>query len=140
MCVLTDKGILDLINSGKLKINNFSKDKLTSNGYDFLLEDFEISPGEFKLVSAISRIEMPDNLIAIPLLRTTYSFKGLFLSTGIIDAGFKGILKFALYNASKNKISPEKKENLKAVIHLMFLKTEGDSEIPFGGREGEVNN
>lgn len=140
MSALTDKKIMELINNGQLKIEGFDKNRVTSNGYDMLLEDFEIQPGEFKLVNSKERIEMPNNLIAIPFLRTTYAFKGLFLSPGVIDTGFKGPLKFALYNSSQKKIEIEKTEELKAPIHVLFMTTDGKSEIPFGGRIGEINN
>ncbi|MDD5700300.1 MAG: hypothetical protein PHH00_03895 [Candidatus Nanoarchaeia archaeon] len=140
MTVLTDKKINEYIKEGKLKIIPFEKNAVTTNGYDMLTEDFTIKPGEFMLVRSREKIEMPDDVTAVPFLRTTYAFKGLILSPGIMDAGYKGFLRFAIYNASKEIVTLKNKEETKRAIHILFLKTDGKTEIPFGGRKGEKNN
>lgn len=140
MVALSDRTIRNLINSKELIISPFDKNAVTSNGYDILTENFEFNSGEFKLITSIEKIKMPHNLIAIPFLRTTYAFKGLILSPGVIDAGFEGHLKFAIYNSSKEKIKIETKSELQRAIHLIFIKTSENTDKPFGTRKGEVNN
>jgi len=137
MPVFSDKKIKELLEKDKLKIIPFDEFSVTSNGYDMLTENFEISPREFKIVKSSERIKMPNNLVAIPFLRTTYAFKGLFLSGGIIDAGFQGHLKFALFNTSEDKITISESER---IIHLIFLEMDGKAEFPFGTRKGEIQN
>jgi len=140
MSVLVDKSILELIKEGRLEISPFEKTAITSNGCDLLLEDFELSPGEFKLIKSAEKVKIPEDIIAIPILRTTYAFNGLILSPGIIDAGYEGYLKFALYNSSGEKIIMEKKDIWKRAITLIFLKTSDKTNLPFGCREDEANN
>ncbi len=140
MAVLGDKEIRELLKSGKLRIEPLEEEAITSNGYDMLLEDFEIKPKETKVVRSKEKVKMPNDVISLPFLRTTYAFKGLILSGGVIDAGFEGHLGFALYNPTDNAIKAEEREETKRVIHLIFLKMEGESLNPFGKRKGELNN
>jgi deoxycytidine triphosphate deaminase len=136
--VLPDIKISSLISEGKIVINPFNEKRLTPQGYDISLEDFSIKPGEFKIFKTIERIEVPNNLLAIPFLRTTYAFKGLILSPGIIDAGFKGHLKIALYNSGTESITAEKADHVIAPVHLIFLKIDGDVGLSFGERADEI--
>ncbi len=138
MAVLTDKEIERMIDNGLIDLGN--KERITSNGYDLSLEDFKISPGETKLVLSKEKIKMPNNLISIPFLRTTYAFKGLYLSAGIIDAGYSGHLKFCLTNPTKKIIELEKEDHLRAPIHLIFLETKGPVNLQFGERADEKND
>lgn len=138
--ILSDKEIKELIKKGKLKIEPFAESEVTSNGYDVELEDFKIAPREFKLIKSAENIKMPNNLIAIPFLRTTYAFQGLILSQGIIDAGYEGYLKFALTNASENVIKKGQVDEEKRTIHLIFLKMNQENENPFGSKVSEKKN
>ncbi len=135
--VLPDIKISSLISEGKIVINPFNEKRLTPQGYDISLEDFSIKPGEFKVFKTLERIEVPNNLLAIPFLRTTYAFKGLIVSPGLIDAGFKGHLKIALYNSGTEIIEAERSDHLIAPLHLIFIQINGESGIPFGGRIDE---
>lgn len=135
MTALTDKEI-----SKRDLIESIDPNRISSNGYDLLLEDFEIDPGETKLILSKEKVKMPKNLISLPFLRTTYAFKGLHLSQGVIDAGYEGKLKFCLTNPTKETIKTEKEDHLKAPIHLIFLETKGNAELPFGKRKNEFND
>lgn len=120
--VLSDAKISELISSGQIILEPFNEKRLTPQGYDISLEDFILKPGEFKIFKTIERIEVPNGLLAIPFLRTTYAFKGLILSPGIIDSGFKGFLQIALYNSGQEVIKAENLDHLTAPIHLIFFK------------------
>ena len=138
--ILNDKEIKELIKQGKLEIEPFDENEVTSNGYDMELEDFEIDSKSFKLVRSAEKIKMPNDLIAIPLLRTTYAFQGLILSPGVIDAGYEGHLKFSLTNMSGDIIKKSHINEEKRTIHIIFLKMSGKSENPFGSNELEKKN
>lgn len=139
MTVLSDSAITEYVEKNLLKIEPYNPDCITPSGYDLEVEDFEIPPGEVKQLIAKSRIVMPADLISIPLLRTTYLFKGLVLSPGIIDAGFSGILRITVFNASKETIRKENGQ-LGRPVTLMFLKTDKPVDVPFGGRHSERNH
>lgn len=140
MAVLVDKSILKLVSDGKLGIIPFDENAVTSNGYDLLLEKFELAPKEFKLLKTVEKIKIPNDMVAIPILRTTFAFKGLVLSPGIIDAGYEGHLKFAVFNSSKEKIWNGEKGMPEKVVTLVFLNTSDKADLPFGQRDGEKNN
>ena len=110
MGTLSDSKIRQLVKRNLLVISPFEDSAVTSNGYDLLLEDFELSPKKHSLIKSNETVKIPKNLIAIPFLRTTYAFKGLILSPGIIDAGYSGKLIFSLFNSSDKKITLEKEK------------------------------
>ena len=83
MTALTDRRILSYIKKKKLIISPFDDDTLTPNGYDLELEDWEIPAGKSKIIMSKAKIELSADMIAIPLLRSTYIYKGLILSPGI---------------------------------------------------------
>lgn len=139
MTVLTDKKILDYVRMNKLSIVPFDEDALTPNGYDLELENWSIPAKGSTTAMSIAKIKLPEDVIAIPMLRTTYIFKGLILSSGIIDAGFSGRLKMYIFNSSDNAVVPEKGE-LRRPIHLLFMETSGKSLMPYGRRHTEKNN
>ena len=62
----------------------------------------------------------------------------MILSPGIVDAGFKGHLKIAVYNSGTESIEAEKADHVIAPIHLIFLKTDGHVGFSFGERIDEI--
>ncbi|OGK25308.1 hypothetical protein A3F58_02405 [Candidatus Roizmanbacteria bacterium RIFCSPHIGHO2_12_FULL_37_9b] len=57
-----------------------------------------INPGEFYLVTTIEKVNMPENIVAVFLPRTTTFRSGLFLRTGAAQPGYRGKLTFGLKN------------------------------------------
>ncbi len=57
-----------------------------------------IKPGEFYLVATIEKVNIPKNIAAVFLPRTTTFRSGLFLRTGTAQPGYKGKLTFGLKN------------------------------------------
>lgn len=61
-------------------------------------KSIKIKPGDFYLVKTIEKINLPINLSAVILPRTTTFRSGLFLRTGPIQPGYQGELTFGLKN------------------------------------------
>ncbi len=140
MVVLTDKKIIDYVKKKKLIISPFNKDAITPSGYDLTLNDFKsMHPNSLTIFWSKEKIELPNNIIAIPLLRSTYIYEGLVLSPGIIDAGFKGHLKIAINNVSKKTVKALPGQRGRPVT-LLFIKTDGNVSMPFGHRHAERND
>ncbi len=57
-----------------------------------------IKPGEFYLVTTMESVNLPLNLCATFIPRTTTFRSGLFLRTGVAQPGYKGKLTFGLKN------------------------------------------
>jgi deoxycytidine triphosphate deaminase len=68
-------------------VKKFGKDK-----------SIKIKPGDFFLVKTIEKINLPLDLSAVILPRTTTFRSGLFLRTGPIQPGYQGELTFGLKN------------------------------------------
>lgn len=65
-------------------------------------EDVQIIPGEVKMVSTKTFIEIPNDCEALLNVRSGLSSKGIMLAngTGIIDADYRGEIKMLLYNGN----------------------------------------
>ena len=57
-----------------------------------------IKPGEFYLVTTIETVNLPHDIVATFIPRTTTFRSGLFLRTGTAQPGYKGKLTFGLKN------------------------------------------
>ncbi len=114
MCVLPDHEIVDHIKTGKLKIENYSEESLTPNGYDLRISEISIPetgeminmgvsripPRTMFFVSTIESVGLPHNISAQLWLRTSWIRKGILAGLGKVDAGFNGTLTFMGYNCS----------------------------------------
>jgi len=141
--MLSDKNILDEIKTGRLKINPFNYNYLTSNGYDLSVfvsdgsdfkevDEFIIKPGEFYQLKTIEELEMPDDIIGLMYLRSRYSRNGLVGMFAVVDAGYKGRLFVSVKNLGDKEIVLKPKEG---VIHIIFERLESKSQTPYGTTE-----
>jgi len=141
--MLSDKNILDEIQSGRLKITPFTSNRLTSNGYDLSVfvedgnefkdvDEFVMKPGEFRRLKTIEEIEIPDDIIGLLYLRSRYSRNGLVGMFAVVDAGYKGRLFVSVKNLGDKEIILKTKEG---VIHIIFERLESKSKIPYGTTE-----
>lgn len=61
-------------------------------------QSFIFQPGEYYLVTTIEKVNLPINICATFIPRTTTFRSGLFLRTGIAQPGYQGKLTFGLKN------------------------------------------
>jgi len=66
-----------------------------------------IRPGEFYLVTTIEKVNLPINICATFIPRTTTFRSGLFLRTGVAQPGYKGRLTFGLKNEGSVPVTLE---------------------------------
>lgn len=66
-----------------------------------------IKPGEFYLVTTIESVNLPKNIVATFIPRTTTFRSGLFLRTGTAQPGYRGKLTFALKNEGPVPVTME---------------------------------
>ena len=117
MAVLSDKDILDFIERGGIKIEPFSEDALTPNGYDLSVGEVRLASGEkvtkgsvkvppktWFLVSTLEYIKLRHNVVGHLWLRTTYARQGILATFGVVDAGFEGNLTLSAYNSSSKDV------------------------------------
>lgn len=119
MAVLPDWCIDKAIEEGRLRISGFNPENLTPNGYDLtiaevvvlLTEPVTVKDGVAKIppetrfaVSTAEVVELGDTLTAQLWLRTTWARQGVLATFGKVDAGFRGTLTLAAYNANSTGI------------------------------------
>ena len=91
--------------------------KIAQNGIDLTVsEDVFLNKGESKNILLNEKISLPANVCAELKVRSTYSRKGLFLSSGLWDSGFVGNLGCTLYNMSNDSILIPKNERVCQVV------------------------
>src|SRR3989344_1578690 len=67
----------------------------------------KIKPGDFYLVKTIEKINLPLNLSAVIIPRTTTFRSGIFIRTGPVQPGYEGELTFGLKNEGPVKVEIE---------------------------------
>lgn len=76
----------------------------TDAGADlFALENYNINPGEQKLVDTGIAVKIPDNFVGLIYNRSSQGKKGITIphSVGVIDSDYRGNLKVLLKNISE---------------------------------------
>jgi deoxycytidine triphosphate deaminase len=82
----------------------------------------KIKPGDFFLVKTVEKINLPLNLSAVILPRTTTFRSGLFLRTGPVQPGYEGELTFGLKNEGPIMVEIEMGARF---AHILFHEIKG---------------
>lgn len=82
----------------------------------------KIKPGDFYLVKTIEKINLPINLSAVIIPRTTTFRSGIFIRTGPIQPGYCGELTFGLKNEGPVPVTIEMGARF---VHLIFHEIKG---------------
>lgn len=106
-------------------VSDFSKDRLEHGRYSLRLDrevvvtpdgltdgplpgegkSLPIPPGQFALLFTLESVNIPTNAMGLISVRTSEKIKGLINVSGFhVDPGFKGHLKFSVYNAGNRLI------------------------------------
>ncbi|MBM3309590.1 MAG: dCTP deaminase [Candidatus Altiarchaeales archaeon] len=157
--ILGDCRILRLVEEKKL-LENYSSDCLESAGYDLRLgrayklasdsfigvkdrrtpkvvelegDSFTLKPGDYILVESLEKVNMPVNVMARILPRSSIFRCGCMLATAVVDPGFNGTLTMGLKNASDQEFKLER--NAK-IAQIVFEEVEGNSKSYNGRYQG----
>lgn len=94
---------------------------------------FTLEPGKYYLVTTIESVNLPPDLIAFIVSRTTLFRSGIALFNGVVSPGYQGKLTFAICNLGGKKI----KIALGArVVHITFHEVAGSSNAYRGQWQG----
>ncbi len=99
---LTVKGreALDITNFDRINAQFFDVIELSQGQY------FELLPGEYVIVSTLEKIKLSNNLMGVLYPRSSTNRRGLSLDlTGLIDAGFEGLLTLPMRNNNNEQIA-----------------------------------
>jgi len=93
----------------------------------------KIAPGDFYLVKTIEKINLPLDLSAVILPRTTTFRSGIFIRTGPIQPGYSGELTFGLKNEGPITVEIEMGARF---THLIFSEIKGEGSKYRGQWQG----
>ena len=96
-------------------------------------EFFEFAPGKYYLVTTVEAVNLPQDLIAFIVSRTTLFRSGIALFNGAVSPGYQGKLTFAMCNLGGKNI----KIALGArVVHITFQEVSGETNLYRGQWQG----
>lgn len=93
----------------------------------------KIKPGEFYLVKTIEKINLPVELSAVIIPRTTTFRSGLFIRTGPVQPGYQGELTFGLKNEGPITVIIEMGARF---VHILFNEIKGGGSLYRGQWQG----
>ncbi len=93
----------------------------------------KIKPGDFFLVKTVEKINLPLNLSAVIIPRTTTFRSGLFIRTGPIQPGYSGELTFGLKNEGPITVELEMGARFS---HVLFHEIKGSGSAYRGQWQG----
>lgn len=96
-------------------------------------QSIKIKPGDFFLVKTIEKINLPIDLSAVILPRTTTFRSGLYLRTGPIQPGYSGELTFGLKNEGPITVEIEMGARF---AHVIFHEIKGEGSKYRGQWQG----
>lgn len=157
--VLGRSEILKRVEDDKL-LTNFSEDCLGGAGYDLRVakaytissqsflgvcdrktpkiteltdESMILRPGSFILVETLEKVNMPEDVMARILPRSSLFRMGCVLATAVVDPGYKGTLTMGLANLSNHDFVFEKNARLAQIV---FEEVKGETELYDGKYQG----
>lgn len=157
--ILGDARILRLVEEKKL-LEDFNIDCLGGAGYDLRLNKayrlfsdshigvdkrktpkvreikatvFKLKPNEYVLAETLEKVNMPDNLMARILPRSSLFRCGCMLATAVVDPGYRGALTMGLKNVSHQGFTIERNAR---IAQIVFEEVEGSSRKYAGRYQG----
>ena len=92
-----------------------------------------LAPGEYVLIETIEKVNMPENLIARVLNRSSLFRCGCSLFTAVVDPGYCGILTIGFKNLSE---FPFEIEIGARVGQVVFETVKGETKLYCGRYQG----
>jgi dCTP deaminase len=117
--------------SGGLVIDPYSGESLQPASYDLrAAQDALLPRGTTTLVPSMEWVELPAELAATLRCRSSFGRRGVILTGGFVDPGFRGQLTLSLINMGPEEIRLVKGERVvQMILHQVF-----DGEELYDGR------
>jgi deoxycytidine triphosphate deaminase len=96
-------------------------------------EKFVLKSNEFVLVETMEKVNMPNDLLAIVLPRSSLFRCGVSLHTAVVDPGFIGTLTFGMKNLSEH---PFEIEIGSKIGQIVFEEVKGNTKLYRGKYQG----
>ncbi|WOF16576.1 dCTP deaminase [Methanoplanus sp. FWC-SCC4] len=115
--ILSKEEMEKRIESGSLILNPYSNDSQQPASYDLRSgEDYILRKGETTLVHSMERVELPVDVSATLMCRSSFGRRGVLIGGGYVDPGFRGNLTLCLVNMGAEDIELKKGERCVQII------------------------
>jgi len=102
------------------------KKSFTNKSFREVKRDFFIlKPNKFVLAKAKEYINLPNNVSAIALTKSTYARLGVFANITTIDAGWRGYLTIEIANLGSNPVKIYANYGIAEILFFKHNDTEG---------------
>jgi len=98
-------------------------------------EDYTLERGMMTLVATKEWVELPGDLAATLRCRSSYARRGILLSGGFVDPGFRGHLTLCLVNMGREPVSVKAGDR---IVQMIFSEVSDGDEI-YNGRYQDSN-
>jgi dCTP deaminase len=117
--------------SGDLVIEPYSEECQQPASYDLRVGgDFVLPPRVCTLVNTLERVELPSDLAATMRCRSSFGRRGVILTAGFVDPGFRGQLTLCLVNMGAEHLTLRKNDR---VVQIIFHQVT-DGKNAYSGR------
>lgn len=96
-------------------------------------EILRMAPGDYVLMETVEKVNMPENLIARVLNRSSLFRCGASTFNALVDPGYQGTLTFGLRNISNNNFTIQKGAR---VAQIVFEEIKGGTKLYDGKYQG----
>jgi len=105
---------------------------LSSCSYDVRIDqNLTLNPGDYALASTIEDLDIPNNVAAFVVDKSSYARLGIMAFNTLIDAGFKGNLTLELKNTAKNIVQIQQGD---PICQLVFHWLDEPTDRPYTGK------
>jgi dCTP deaminase len=114
-----------------LVIRPYSTECQQPASYDLrIAEDTVLKPGSCTLAHTLEWVELPSDLAATIRTRSSYGRRGVLVTAGFVDPGFRGQLTLGLVNMSQETLNLKVNDRVVQLILHQVL----DSDQTYEGR------
>jgi deoxycytidine triphosphate deaminase len=119
----------------KLKNGGFigAKDRKTPDVAEIGFDKYSLKPGEYVLIETLEKVNMPSDVAARILPRSSLFRCGCSLITALVDPGYRGVLIMGLKNLSDFEFVVERGAR---VAQIVFERVEGETRSYDGRYQG----
>lgn len=111
------------------------KDRKTPKITEIEFKKYKLKSNQYLLIETIERVNIPENILARILPRSTLFRCGCSLITAVVDPGYRGTLTMGLKNLSESSFEFEKGSRIAQIVfETVDGKTKGYNGKYQGGR------
>ncbi len=94
---------------------------------------YSLAPGKYYLCTTLEKVNMPLDLVAFILPRSTLFRCGVSLRTAVVDPGYRGILTLGIRNESEHEFALERGSR---ICQIVFSEVRGEATNYEGKYQG----